>query len=149
MQYRRAKINGGTFFFTLVTYKRRKILCKPNNINLLRKSFRYVMTNHLFTIDAIVILRDHLHCIWTLLEGDRNFLTRWRLIKSEFSRRCDSKLFTLLKELDMNKLNVDRSLRMDRLFYVHSEEREHWILSTPEKKVLSIGPGDGWSYDSD
>ena len=37
-------------------------------------------------IDAIVILPDHLHAIWTLPQGDSDFATRWRLIKSTFSR---------------------------------------------------------------
>ncbi len=47
------------------------------------------MKNHPFSIDAIVILPDHLHCLWTLPETDANFSTRWRLIKSYFSRKCD------------------------------------------------------------
>lgn len=37
-------------------------------------------------MDAIVILPDHLHAIWTLPEHDADFATRWRLIKSAFSR---------------------------------------------------------------
>jgi putative transposase len=49
------------------------------------------MANHPFTINAIVILPDHLHCIWTLPENEHDFSARWRLIKSEFSRRCHSK----------------------------------------------------------
>ena len=56
MQYRRAKIEGGTYFFTLVTHKRKKFLCEPENISLLREAFRYVMQRHPFTIDAIFIL---------------------------------------------------------------------------------------------
>ncbi len=35
-----------------------------------------------------MILPDHLHCIWTLPPDDANFSMRWRLIKTEFSRRC-------------------------------------------------------------
>jgi putative transposase len=91
MQYRRAKIKGGTYFFTLVTHKRHKILCEPDNVPLLREIVRSVKANHPFTIDAFVLLPDHLHCIWTLPEGDCDFSTRWRLIKSEFSRRCHPK----------------------------------------------------------
>ncbi|MBF2057699.1 MAG: transposase [Cyanobacterium sp. T60_A2020_053] len=91
MQYRRAKIQGGTYFFTLVTYNRNPILCYPENIQLLREAFAYVMKRHPFVIDAIVILPDHLHCIWTLPEADANFSTRWRLIKGYFSRKCDEK----------------------------------------------------------
>ncbi|MEJ6404213.1 transposase [Yoonia sp. 2307UL14-13] len=42
-----------------------------------------------FQIDAMVILPDHLHAIWTLPENDADFSTRWRLIKSRFSRAMD------------------------------------------------------------
>ena len=88
MKYRRAKIAGGTYFFTVVTHNRRLFLCEPENIALLRASFKYVQKSHPFTIDAIVILPDHIHCIWTLPPDDLDFSTRWRLIKSHFSRNC-------------------------------------------------------------
>lgn len=45
-----------------------------------------VRQSRLFTIDAWVVLPDHLHCVWTLPEGDEDFSTRWRLIKSIFAR---------------------------------------------------------------
>lgn len=35
---------------------------------------------------AIVILPDHLYCLWRLPEGDADNATRWRHIKSAFSR---------------------------------------------------------------
>jgi len=82
MQYRRAKPKGGTYFFTVVTHNRRKFLCRPASVSLLREAFRNVMAEHRFQIDAVVLLPDHLHCIWTLPEGDNDFSTRWRLIKS-------------------------------------------------------------------
>ena len=46
------------------------------------------MRQHHFKIDAIVILPDHIHALWTLPETDADFSTRWRLIKSYFSRQC-------------------------------------------------------------
>ncbi len=73
MRYRRAKTEGGTYYFTLVTNNRAQFLTKTENISLLRESFKYVMKRHPFKIDAIVILPDHLHSIWTLPEGDYNF----------------------------------------------------------------------------
>ncbi|WP_404788636.1 REP-associated tyrosine transposase [Altericista sp. CCNU0014] len=70
MEYRRAKISGGTYFFTLVTHHRRSFLCETESLVLLRESFRHVMARHPFAIDAVVILPKHLHYIWTLPEGD-------------------------------------------------------------------------------
>ncbi|MDM8553509.1 transposase [Desulfococcaceae bacterium HSG7] len=91
MRYRRAQIKGGTYFFTAVTFKRKKIFAEPENVKLLREAFRYVLDRHTFTIDAFVLLPDHLHCIWTLPQNDRDFSKRWRLVKSYFTRKCNQK----------------------------------------------------------
>ncbi len=64
MRYRRMKIEVGTYFFTLVTHGRQCILTHEPNVHLLRSSFRHVKANHPFVIGAIVVLPDHLHCIW-------------------------------------------------------------------------------------
>ncbi|MFY7802833.1 MAG: REP-associated tyrosine transposase [Limnoraphis robusta] len=88
MRYRRARTPGATYFFTIVTYQRQKLFHRPELVEYLREAFRTVQTNHPFTIDAIVVLPDHLHCIWTLPPEDANFSTRWRLIKTNFSRTC-------------------------------------------------------------
>jgi len=45
-----------------------------------------------FVLDAMVVLPDHLHCIWTLPPGDGDFATRWRLIKTWFTKHCDPAL---------------------------------------------------------
>jgi len=82
MRYRRAFIPGGTFFFTQVTEQRRPLLAEQPAIDCLREAFRAVKTKRPFQIDAIVILPDHLHCVWTLPEGDTDFAVRWRLVKS-------------------------------------------------------------------
>jgi putative transposase len=57
------------------------------HIDKLRTAFREVRRRHPFTIDAMVVLSDHLHTMWTMPEGNADFATRWRLIKSAFSCR--------------------------------------------------------------
>ena len=89
MKYRRANEKGGTYFFTVVTIKRIKIFTDPNNVDLLRSAIKEVMQKHPFKINAFVLLPDHLHCIWSLPQQDSDFSTRWRLIKSCFSRNFD------------------------------------------------------------
>jgi len=91
MKYRRAKVKGGTYFFTVVTFNRIKIFYNSDNVALLRGAIRKVMLKHPFQIDAFVLLPDHLHCILTLPQHDSDFSTRWRLIKSYFSRNFDGK----------------------------------------------------------
>src|SRR3546814_14752366 len=43
-------------------------------------------STHPFTIDAMVVLPDHLHAVWTLPPGDAGYAMRWRQIKGWFSR---------------------------------------------------------------
>jgi len=86
MKYRRARTKGGTYFYSLVTHRRRRFLCEPENVSHLREAFRDAMSRHPFIVDAFVLLPDHLHCIWTLPKGDGDFSMRWRLIKSYFTR---------------------------------------------------------------
>jgi len=58
VQYRRAKTPGATYFFTVVTFRRRKILCEPDNLNVLRTAFKTMQTRHPFVIDAFVLLPE-------------------------------------------------------------------------------------------
>jgi putative transposase len=41
---------------------------------------------HPFMLDAMVVLPDHMHAIWTLPPRDADYATRWRLVKAFFSR---------------------------------------------------------------
>jgi putative transposase len=83
--YRRNIIAGGVYFFTVNLAERRSRLL-TEHVELLRAAFRYARQHKPFTIDAIVVLPDHLHTIWTLPEGDGDFAVRWALIKARFSR---------------------------------------------------------------
>ncbi len=86
MRYRRADMAGGTYFFTvnLADHERRLLV---NHVDVLRKAMQNVKSTHPFQLDAMVILPDHLHALWTLPAGDRDFPMRWMLIKSGFSRQ--------------------------------------------------------------
>jgi putative transposase len=83
--YRRANIAGATYFFT-VNLAERKRTYLIDHIDLLRQVIRAEMVKHPFTIDAMVVLPEHLHAIWTLPENDADFSNRWRRIKTEFSK---------------------------------------------------------------
>jgi putative transposase len=63
-----------------------KLTLLTDHVELLRAAFRGTRQRHPFTIDAIVVLPDHLHTVWTVPEGDADFAMRWQLIKSTFSR---------------------------------------------------------------
>jgi putative transposase len=85
--YRRAYSPGGTFFFTVVTHDRQPILCKTDARNHLRAVMRECQQTWPFEIEALVLLPDHLHTIWTLPEADSNFSRRWGWIKKTFTQR--------------------------------------------------------------
>ena len=83
--YRRSN-SGNCYFFTVVTSQRRPIFADKTLHSLLRNAIKNTQNDYPFTIDAWVLMPDHLHCIWTLPDDDTNFAKRWSLIKSRFSR---------------------------------------------------------------
>lgn len=83
--YRRSNVAGVSYFFTVNLADRSQALL-TEHIGLLREAFKYARKRHPFMIDAIVVLPEHLHTIWTLPDGDGDFSLRWRLIKTAFSR---------------------------------------------------------------
>ncbi|MBR9871473.1 MAG: transposase [Gammaproteobacteria bacterium] len=83
--YRRFRVSGGTYFFTVNLKDRSKSLL-VEHIDLLREATRKVRSRYPFQIDACVILPDHFHCVWTLPEGDSDFSLRVRLLKTAFSK---------------------------------------------------------------
>jgi putative transposase len=88
-QYRRAKMDGSTFFFTVVLADRSSDLL-VDQIDRLRQAYRAVRESRPFETIAICILPDHVHAIWALPEGDADFSTRWGQIKSGFSRGLEA-----------------------------------------------------------
>ena len=85
VNYRRNRLAGATYFFT-VTLHDRHSQHLTTHIDALRQAFRAAHKAKPFQIDAIVVLPEHLHTIWTLPEGDADYAGRWRMIKSRFTR---------------------------------------------------------------
>ena len=83
--YRRNRVPGGTFFFTVNLLDRRSNLL-VRHIDALRDAVRRVRTRAPFRVDAWVVLPDHMHCLWSLPEGDADFPGRWRAIKIAFAK---------------------------------------------------------------
>lgn len=85
--YRRVRIPGATYFFTVALARRPSCLL-TDQIGPLRRAYAQTMQSDPVFCDAMVILPDHLHAVWTLPPGDSDYSGRWRKIKSRFSRRC-------------------------------------------------------------
>ena len=86
MQYRRADVKGGTYFFTVNLADRKQTLL-VDEFEKLRLVINNVKKQHPFQLDAMVVLPEHLHAILTLPVDDNDFAKRWMLIKTGFSRQ--------------------------------------------------------------
>ena len=84
-RYVRPKVSGATVFFTVALADRRSDLL-VREIGALRQAVRDVRVKRPFDIDAWVVLPDHMHCVWTLPEGDADFSVRWKEIKTGFTK---------------------------------------------------------------
>lgn len=82
--YIRPKATAQSIFFTVALAARGDDLLL-REIERLRQAVRVTRAERPFVIEAWVVLPDHLHAIWTLPDGDGDYATRWRLIKSRFS----------------------------------------------------------------
>ena len=112
--YRRAWHPGGTYFFTVNLLERRDNDLLTRHINTLREVVQSVRLCHPFIIHGWVVLPEHLHCVIELPENDQDFSTRWRLIKSDFSK-------ALPKNERRSKVRVKRGERgiWQRRFWEH------------------------------
>jgi putative transposase len=90
MRYRRAFVPGGSFFFTVVMQQRRPILASVEAVEVLRMALRTVRSNRPFEVDVMVVLPDHLHCIWTLPPDDSDFACRTAPGRRSGNRHCGS-----------------------------------------------------------
>jgi len=150
MRYRRSRA-GATFFFTVVTHEREKILCGKENILLINEAFEQVGLKYPFAVDAFVFLPDHIHCLWTLPENDNDYSRRWRLIKSYFSKQCQNSHARLLTP---SRLRKGEQAFWQRRFWEHTIVDEadfvshvDYIHYNPVKHGLANSPKD-WPYSS-
>ncbi len=158
--YRRNFVKGGTWFFTVVTYNRCPWLCDDDSRKVLREGIEKVRQKHPFTIDAWVLLPEHLHCIWTLPEGDADFSVRWRLIKTYVTKhlgnaRCDTPAANtpyIVKSASRERRK--EQYRWQRRFWEHTirdqeDYNRHcdYIHFNPVKHELCAHPKD-WEYST-
>lgn len=151
--YRRLFIPGSTYFFTQVTYQRNPWLCTEISRKTLREAIIYTREIRPFTINAIVLLPDHLHCIWTLPEGDSDFSTRWRSIKQYVTRNIKDQL-NIETKISLSRQKRQESNLWQRRFWEHLIRNEkdyenhcNYIHYNPVKHGLCNAPSK-WEYSS-
>ena len=83
--YRRNRVPGGTYFFTVNLHDRDSALL-VTHVDILREAVRKERARRPFHIDAWVVLPDHMHAVWTLPTDDADFSGRWTAIKIAFAK---------------------------------------------------------------
>ena len=86
--YRRYFVPGGTYFFTIVSYRRQPRFGQPSDVHRLREAIASVQREKPFMFLAGVVLPDHMHFLWTLPPGDDDYSTRIGLMKVHFTQSC-------------------------------------------------------------
>jgi putative transposase len=86
---------------------------------LLREIIGSVKNEYPFSINAWVLLPDHMHCIWTLPEDDSDFSKRIGLIKSGFSKKVNSR-FRSVHCLSESRRKHRESMIWQRRFWEHT-----------------------------
>jgi len=122
--YRRVWVPGGTYFFTVNLLERDRALL-IEHIEALRAAFRATRAARTFDIQAMVVLPDHLHCIWRLPEGDADNATRWNQIKGVFSRGLDSTERLSALRLERRERGIWQRRYWERLLRDEHDLRAH------------------------
>lgn len=146
--YRRNRVPGGTYFFTVNLLERRRRLL-VEHVDALRDAVRTVRDKQPFHIDAWVVLPDHLHCLWTLPAVDADYSRRWKAIKTAFAKAVP-------KEESLpavRRANHERGI-WQRRFWEHTirDDRDYaahmdYICFNPVKHGLVERVAD-WPYSS-
>ena len=135
--YRRNRVPGGVYFFTVNLAERRGGLL-VRHIGILRDTVRRVRASKPFHIDARVVLPEHMHCLWTLPEGDTDFSGRWQAIKTEFSRHLPPGEYRSASRIGKGERGI-----WQRRFWEHAirDDRDYAAHRNTFTSILS---GMGW-----
>lgn len=146
--YRRARVQGGTYFFTVVTHRRRPLFNVSANVQRLRTALRRTRAAYPFQIEAMVVLPDHLHALWTLPDGDNDHARRWRLVKTLFTQSSPEDV-TAERARRPGEQPVWQRRYWEHLIREEEDFRRHmdYIHYNPVKHGLVAQPGD-WPYSS-
>ncbi len=151
--YRRTKISGASYFFTAVTYKRRKFLTDDFTRPILKDAFRQIQSEMPFQTIALCLMPDHIHCIWRLPQESNDYSKRWSMIKRIFTKQY---LAAGGKELTQSISRENKGERgiWQRRFWEHrirdNEDMEnhiHYIHHNPVKHGYVQYP-DQWVYST-
>ncbi|MCB4757755.1 MAG: transposase [Sulfurovum sp.] len=145
-KYKRLFLAGHSYYITMVTHKRNPLLV--DNIGLLRESFRESKRYFAYSIDAIVIMPDHIHMIITP-EYVMDYPKIIKAIKYNFSRH-----FNVEEEQSYSRYKRKLKPIWQKRYYEHTirDEKDYLrCLEYMENNPLKHGyvdNGEVWEYMS-
>jgi putative transposase len=151
--YRRVKIPGATYFFTVVTYERRRILCIEGVPGIFHDIMEAVRKELPFTIKALVILPDHLHCIMVLPENTADYSRIWALIKLRFTKQMSTRFSSDVLASSSRAARHDGTIWQRRFWERMIRDQEdfnahfHYIHFNPVKLGVARRPAD-WPHST-
>ena len=146
--YRPVLLPGGRYFFTVALADRSSRLLFEQ-INSLRSALRIARKARPFVMDAIVVLPDHLHCIWTLPNGDSDLATRWAHVKTMFARHTESVNLLRASQTRRRERGIWQRRFWELLIRNDEDHRKHmdYIHFNPVKHGWAESPAQ-WPYSS-
>ena len=151
-RYIRAHVPGATCFFT-VALRDRGARYMVDHATELRACVAEMKRRHPFHIDAMVVLPEHIHALWTLPPEDQDFSTVWMLLKQSFTRRLGAAA-DLDEAAARKRRKGQRSLWQDRFWehqirdeddfarhvdYIHFNPVKHgWVLRARDWPYSSL-----------
>lgn len=147
--YVRARTPGGCYFFTVNLAERSGNDLLVRHVDALRTAFYSVQRTRPFVMDAVVILPEHLHCLWTLPEGDADFATRWQLIKARFSAAIPTGERVSPSRQRRQERGIWQRRYWEHLIRDQNDYNRHvnYIHHNPVKHGHAASPG-AWPYSS-
>lgn len=154
--YRRVRLVGGMYFFTVVTHGRAPILTQPGMPDLLLELFEDAKALMTYENVAHVILPDHLHCVWQLSDLSADYSRLWAFIKLRFTKSVSARpeIQAVLRPVSNSKASRGDSAIWQRRFWEHTIRDQEdlnahidYIHFNPVKHGLVASPFE-WRYSS-
>ncbi|MBM4025282.1 MAG: transposase [Planctomycetes bacterium] len=122
--YIRARLEGAHYFFTVVTYDRRRLFCSEWARQCLREAICQTQLRYPYESIALCLMPEHLHCIWKLPPDDANYSIRWSMIKGLFTRQYRQRTGSLVPA-SASRTRKGEACIWQRRFWEHRIRDEH------------------------
>ncbi|MEL6586558.1 MAG: transposase [Pseudomonadota bacterium] len=146
--YTRYRVPGASYFFTVnLAVRGGDLLIR--RIDALRSAYATTMRDLPVRCDAMVVLPDHIHAVWTLPPGDSDYSERWRKLKHRFSRAVDVEMGRSASKLRKRERGIWQRRFWERTIRDETEWAAHvrYVWTNPVKHGLVQRPAE-WEFSS-